>query len=89
MEALSKRLLPHVRFPQMLVHELYNIENDAGAEFLSLSSVAPLLQDLIGQAYRFRALCPSRDSLGVDFKTNFYQASATVKQTMLRNNIAN
>jgi hypothetical protein len=72
-DEFAKRLLPLVRFPQMLVHELYHVETDAGAEFLTIPEVAPLLTELVARAYRFRSLCPSREALGIDFKDNFYQ----------------
>ena len=73
-DAFAKRLLPLVRFPQMLVQQLYDIETDAGAEFLTIPEVAPLLGELVARAYRFRALCPRRDQLGIEeFKENFYQ----------------
>ena len=73
-DAYAKRLLPFVRFPQMLVQQLYDVETDAGAEFLTIPEVAPLLGELVARAYRFRALCPSRTALGIeDFKDNFYQ----------------
>ena len=73
-EEYSKRLLPLVRFPQMLVQQLYDVETDVGAEFLSMPEVAPLLAELVARAYRFRSLCPARNQLGIeDFKNNFYQ----------------
>lgn len=70
----AQRLLPLVRFPQMLVHQLYDVETNVGAEFLSIPDVAPLLGDLLRRAYRFRSLCPARNQLGIqDFKDDFYQ----------------
>lgn len=73
-DALAKRLLPLVRFPQMLVQQLYEVETDSGAEYLTIPEVAPLLAELLARAYRFRALCPSRRQLAIeDFKEGFYQ----------------
>ncbi|CAH1776486.1 unnamed protein product [Owenia fusiformis] len=66
----SENLLPYVRLPQMSIAQLYRLENSELSEHLESSS---LIKDLLGKAFRFRALCPSQHALGVSFNEPFYQ----------------
>ncbi|XP_041356923.1 BTB/POZ domain-containing protein 17-like isoform X2 [Gigantopelta aegis] len=65
----AKRLLPMIRFPQMLVSQLYRIESDP---FAQREEIKDQILDLVGQAYRFRSLCPSQVELDVSFLEPFY-----------------
>lgn len=65
----SARLMTLIRFPQMQVAQLYNIEQ---GELAQEEEVKNLLHNLLSQAYRFRALCPSQSQLGVSFNEPFY-----------------
>ena len=49
----AKRLLPFVRFPQMLVSELKRLES---CELASAPECQSLVLEMLGAAYRFRAL---------------------------------
>ena len=63
----AKRLLPFVRFPQMLVSELKRLES---CELASAPECQSLLLGMLGAAYRFRALCPAQGSLDISFCDN-------------------
>lgn len=63
-------LLPLIRFPQMQVNQLYEIES---SEFFNMPETKELMKELIGKAYRFRSLCPSQDKLEVSFDDQFYK----------------
>lgn len=65
----ASRLLPLVRFPQMLVPQLYSLEQN---ELASDPDCSELLHGLLSQAYRFRALCPMQSQLSVSFDDPFY-----------------
>lgn len=65
----SSRLLPLIRFPQMKVVELHEVENSELAQREESSGV---LMDLVGQAYRFRSLCPAQTELGIPFDEKFF-----------------
>jgi BTB/POZ domain-containing protein 17 len=62
-------LLPLVRFPQMLVPQLYQLEK---SELAAHVDCKDLFHELLSRAYRFRALCPIQSSLGVSFNEPFY-----------------
>ena len=66
----SDILLPLIRFPQMMVHQLYEIEN---SDFAKMYECQELVKDLISKAYRFRSLCPTQLSLQVSFDDPFYK----------------
>lgn len=63
------KLLPLIRFPQMMVHQLFEIES---SDISQKEECKDILKDLIGQAYRFRSLCPSQNSLNISFHKKFY-----------------
>lgn len=65
----AERLLPLVRFPQMLVPQLHQLEK---SELASSTECRDLVHELLSKAYRFRALCPVQSSLGVSFADPFY-----------------
>ena len=65
----GSKLLPLVRFPQLLVPQLYQLEN---SELASSPECRDLLHELLSQAYRFRALCPSQMHLAISFSDSFY-----------------
>ncbi|XP_013397510.1 BTB/POZ domain-containing protein 17-like isoform X1 [Lingula anatina] len=65
----AQQMLPLVRFPQMMVRDLFEVETSALA---SHEECKDLLKDLLGRAYRFRSLCPSQSTLGVSFADIFY-----------------
>lgn len=65
----TSRLLPLVRFPQMLVPQLHSLEQN---DLASDPDCRELLHQLISQAYRFRALCPMQSQLSVSFDDPFY-----------------
>jgi len=65
----AQRLLPLVRFPQMMVPQLYQLEQ---CEMASRDECQGLMQELLSKAYRFRALCPGQSALGVTFNEPFY-----------------
>ncbi|XP_064638054.1 BTB/POZ domain-containing protein 17-like isoform X3 [Lineus longissimus] len=69
MTEYSSRLMPLIRFPQMMVGQLYQIEHH---ELTSQTECGELIRELIGRAYRFRALCPSQTELSVSFSENFF-----------------
>ena len=66
----TEALLPLIRFPQMMVHQLYDIEN---SEFAKMFECRDLTKGLISKAYRFRSLCPSQQTLHVSFDDHFYR----------------
>ncbi|KAK6172727.1 hypothetical protein SNE40_016330 [Patella caerulea] len=66
----SKDLLPMIRYSQMLVKQLYEIETTAREEEYALCR--EVLLDLVSKAYRFRSLCPSQLDLEVSFKDMCY-----------------
>ncbi len=65
----AQKLLPLLRLPQMMVAQLYLLEQ---SELASRSECKELLQGLISSAYRFRALCPSQGQLGITFSEPCY-----------------
>ncbi|BFZ15141.1 hypothetical protein BsWGS_18180 [Bradybaena similaris] len=65
-----KKLLPLIRFPQMQVHELYEVEQ---CEMFRHEELGVLLDHLINKAYRFRSLCPQQTEIGVSFAEDFYR----------------
>jgi len=67
--AYGSRLLPLIRLPQLLVYQLYQVEQ---GELARRPEIQPILQPLLAKAYRFRALCPSQAQLGVSFSEEFY-----------------
>ncbi|GAB1599517.1 galectin-3-binding protein B-like isoform X1 [Argonauta hians] len=67
-ENVSK-LMAFIRFPQMLVSQLYEIEN---SEISKTSDYMTLMHHLISKAYRFRSLCPAQKELKVSFNEPFY-----------------
>ena len=66
----SETLLPLIRFPQMMVHQLYEIEN---SDFAKMFECKDLTKDMVSKAYRFRSLCPTQQSLQVCFDDSFYR----------------
>ncbi|XP_060565080.1 BTB/POZ domain-containing protein 17-like [Ruditapes philippinarum] len=66
----AEALLPLIRFPQMLVSQLYDIELSS---FFKRSEVNFILKELVNKAYRYRSLCPSQDKLDVTFDGQFYK----------------
>ncbi|KAL4230862.1 BTB/POZ domain-containing protein 17 [Mactra antiquata] len=66
----AEALLPLIRFPQMLVAQLYTIEQ---SEFSSLPDVTNVMKELVNKAYRFRSLCPTQSTLEVTFDNQFYK----------------
>ncbi|XP_048243823.1 BTB/POZ domain-containing protein 17-like isoform X2 [Haliotis rufescens] len=67
----AKELLPLIRFPQMLVDQLYKIETDADLD-LDDQQCKSQLQDLISQAYRYRSLCPAQSQLEISFVKPYF-----------------
>ena len=65
----AEKLLPLIRFPQMMVNQLYEIEKSLIAENIECKD---LILSLVGKAYRFRSLCPSQVELGIQFSDPFY-----------------
>ena len=65
----AAKLLPLVRFPQMLVSQIYMVEQSA---LYTQSECRECIHNLLSLAYRFRALCPSQTPLGVNFTDKFY-----------------
>lgn len=66
----AKKLLPFIRFPQMLASQLYTLEQ---SDFVKREECAEQIQVLLSQAYRYRALCLTQAQLGVSFSDNYYQ----------------
>ncbi|XP_074649901.1 uncharacterized protein LOC141905067 [Tubulanus polymorphus] len=65
----STRLLPLIRFPQLMVSQLYQIEHSDVASHVECGD---LIRQLIGRAYRFRAICPTQGDLSVSFAEAFF-----------------
>lgn len=65
----AARLLPLVRFPQMHVPQLHQLEK---TELADVPECQDLLHELLSRAYRFRALCPVQTQLAVSFNEPFY-----------------
>ena len=65
----AKRLLPLIRFPQLMASQLYHVEQ---SEIAVRSGCQDILQQLLSQAYRFRALCPYQHQLGISFTESYY-----------------
>lgn len=65
----SEKLFPLIRFPQMTVQQLYQIEN---SDIMKQEECQDILNGLISKAYRFRSLCPSQDELHIMFQDDFY-----------------
>jgi len=65
----ADRLLPLVRFPQMHVPQLHQLEKTELADGLECRE---LIHELVSRAYRFRALCPIQTQLTVSFNDPFY-----------------
>lgn len=64
-----QKLFPLIRFPQMTVHQLYQIEN---SDIMDQEECKDVLHGLISKAYRFRSLCPSQGELDIMFDNQFY-----------------
>ncbi|ESO93668.1 hypothetical protein LOTGIDRAFT_228487 [Lottia gigantea] len=90
MEDHSKQLLPLIRYPQMQVSQLYEIEKLA-KEDENYATFRELLLELISKAYRFRSLCPSQAELEVSFNQPFYlprnYMSLTVDNVRMQNTL--
>ena len=69
LKTFGHKLLPLLRFPQMLVSQLYQVEQ---SELSSMSEVKDLIHELLSRAYRFRSLCPEQQNLDVTFSKPFY-----------------
>ena len=69
LEANAAVLLPLLRFPQMLASQLYQLEQNA---LVTRPECSTLLQSLLSQAYRFRALGSTQAQLGVTFQDPYY-----------------
>ncbi|XP_033743925.1 BTB/POZ domain-containing protein 17-like isoform X2 [Pecten maximus] len=65
----AEKLLPLIRFPQMLVKQLYEIEH---SDLMKREECKDILHELVGSAYRYRSLCPSQVDLGLSFTGPFY-----------------
>jgi len=65
----ADRLLPLVRFPQMHVPQLHQLEK---TELAENPECRDLLHELLSRAYRFRSLCPVQAQLAVSFSEPFY-----------------
>ena len=68
----ADRLLPLVRFPQMHVPQLYQLENTGLADG---PECRDLLHKLLSRAYRFRALCPVQVPVKSPVYTEIYSLS--------------
>lgn len=69
LEDNSTKLIGLIRFPLLHAHQLYFVEQ---SDIASRSECRELLQNLLSQAYRFRALCPYQHQLGVSFGEPYY-----------------
>lgn len=65
----AEKLLPLIRFPQMMVNQLFEIEKSVIAEN---EECKELILALVGKAYRYRSLCPSQVELSISFNDPFY-----------------
>lgn len=65
-----KKLLPMVRFSQMMVQQLYQVET---GELTRHDSSKDLIEKLLNQAYRFLSLCPFQSDLNISFNEEFYR----------------
>ncbi|KAK3099700.1 hypothetical protein FSP39_008225 [Pinctada imbricata] len=65
----SEKLLPLIRFPQMMVSQLYEIEK---SDVLEREECRDLINTLVGKAYRYRSLCPNQTELDIQFPEAFY-----------------
>ncbi|KAK3604375.1 hypothetical protein CHS0354_028219 [Potamilus streckersoni] len=65
----ATRLLPLIRFPQMMVWHLNYIEKN---DLIQKEECKEILKELVSKAYRFRSLCMSQALLGVSFQDKFY-----------------
>ncbi|XP_052078674.1 BTB/POZ domain-containing protein 17-like isoform X1 [Mytilus californianus] len=65
----ANKLFPLIRFPQMTVNQLYQIEN---SDIVEQEECKDVLNSLVCKAYRFRSLCPSQGELDVMFNEPFY-----------------
>lgn len=65
----AEKLLPLIRFPQMMVNQLYEIEKSVITEN---EECKDLILALVGKAYRFRSLCPTQMELDISFSDPFY-----------------
>ncbi|ESN92806.1 hypothetical protein HELRODRAFT_164925 [Helobdella robusta] len=68
-EQYANILFPFIRFPQLHVSQLYQLEN---SNLFTNSECSKILSDLTAKAYRFRAVCPTQSNLGACFKDDFY-----------------
>ena len=75
----SQKLLPLVRFPQMLASQLYQLEQ---SDIAARTESRDILQGLLSQAYRFRALCPYQHELGCTFTDSYFQPRDYVNYTV-------
>ncbi|KAK7097930.1 BTB/POZ domain-containing protein 17-like isoform X1 [Littorina saxatilis] len=66
----SKKLLPLVRFPQMMVQQVYKVET---GELAQKDGSKDLIEKLLHKAYRFRSLCPFQADLNITFNEEFYR----------------
>mgnify|MGYP002280507522 CR=1 FL=1 len=66
----ASTLLPLIRFPQMLVWQLFSIEQ---SEMYEMSDTASVIRELVNKAYRYRSLCPTQSALEVSFDGPFYK----------------
>nr|KAG5701777.1 hypothetical protein BaRGS_000767 [Batillaria attramentaria] len=70
MEENCKKLLPLVRFPQMMVQQLYKVETGDLAQH---DCSKHQIEKLLNLAYRFRSLCPFQGELNISFNEQFYR----------------
>ena len=69
LERFAQLLFPLIRFPQLHVSQLYQIEK---SNLYDMPECSKVLSELASRAYRFRAVCPTQTHLGVCFDDEFY-----------------
>lgn len=75
----AEKLLKKVRFAQMLVSQLYAIEQ---CDLWNCSSTRELMHSLVARAYRFRSLSPSQRELTLSFAEPFFTPRDYVQLTV-------
>lgn len=65
----AQKLFPFIRFPQMTVQQLFQIEK---SEIMDEEDCKDVVHELVSKAYRFRSLCPSQGELDIMFNDPFY-----------------
>ena len=85
---VAPSILGLIRFPQIQAAQLFQVEQ---SELATQAETCESVHQLLGRAYRFRALCPTQGELGLSFNEPFYMprnySSLTVDIVRMQNSL--